>query len=48
MFHLQIHIVHLKEKYHSLSEALKDRAGLAVLGFFFQVNTFFNMQQNCF
>uniref|UniRef100_A0A3P8VXM8 Carbonic anhydrase n=1 Tax=Cynoglossus semilaevis TaxID=244447 RepID=A0A3P8VXM8_CYNSE len=35
-FPMEIHIVHLKEKYHSLSEALKDRAGLAVLGFFFQ------------
>uniref|UniRef100_A0A3P8VPH8 Carbonic anhydrase n=1 Tax=Cynoglossus semilaevis TaxID=244447 RepID=A0A3P8VPH8_CYNSE len=47
-FPMEIHIVHLKEKYHSLSEALKDRAGLAVLGFFFQVNTFFNILNDYF
>lgn len=35
-----MHIVHIKEKYASLSEAVKDRAGVAVLGFFFQVILF--------
>lgn len=32
-----MHIVHIKENYPSISEALKDRTGVAVLGFFFQV-----------
>lgn len=32
-----MHIVHIKEKYATISEALKDRTGLAVLGFLFQV-----------
>lgn len=35
-----MHIVHIKEEYASLSEALNDRAGVAVLGFFFQVVLF--------
>ncbi|XP_011606861.1 carbonic anhydrase 4b [Takifugu rubripes] len=33
---MEMHIVHIKEKYPSISEALKDRTGVAVLGFFFQ------------
>jgi len=32
-----MHIVHIKEEYDSLSQALKDRTGVAVLGFFFEV-----------
>ena len=37
---LQMHIVHIKEGYNSLSEAVRDRTGVAVLGFFFQVILF--------
>lgn len=32
-----MHIVHIKEQYASLSQAVTDRTGVAVLGFFFQV-----------
>lgn len=35
-----MHIVHIKEKYSSLSQALRDSTGVAVLGFFFQVISF--------
>lgn len=38
--HLQMHIVHMKEEYSSLSEAVKDSTGVAVLGFLFQVTHF--------
>uniref|UniRef100_A0A3Q3X1T4 Carbonic anhydrase n=1 Tax=Mola mola TaxID=94237 RepID=A0A3Q3X1T4_MOLML len=37
-FPMEMHIVHIKEEYASLSQALKDSAGVAVLGFFFQVS----------
>ncbi|GAA6225783.1 carbonic anhydrase 4-like [Lates japonicus] len=32
----EMHIVHIKEEYDSLSQAVSDRTGVAVLGFFFQ------------
>ena len=32
-----MHIVHIKERYDSLDEAVTDRTGVAALGFFFQV-----------
>ncbi|XP_056138772.1 carbonic anhydrase 4b [Lampris incognitus] len=35
-FPMEMHIVHIKEEYKSLSQALKDPNGVAVLGFFFQ------------
>ncbi|XP_058489006.1 carbonic anhydrase 4b [Solea solea] len=35
-FPMEMHIVHIKEEHNSLSQAVKDRAGVAVLGFFFQ------------
>lgn len=35
-----MHIVHIKEEYESLSQAVRDRTGVAVLGFFFQVILF--------
>lgn len=35
-----MHIVHIKEKYNSLSEAIGDGTGVAVLGFFLQVILF--------
>lgn len=35
-FPMEMHIVHIKEEYASLPQAVKDRAGVAVLGFFFQ------------
>lgn len=34
-----MHIVHIKQQYNSLSEALKDKSGVAVLGFFYQVSS---------
>ncbi|KAM9852881.1 carbonic anhydrase 4b [Aulostomus maculatus] len=35
-FPMEMHVVHIKEPYSSLSQALRDPAGVAVLGFFFQ------------
>ncbi|XP_040902738.1 carbonic anhydrase 4b [Toxotes jaculatrix] len=35
-FPMEMHIVHVKEEYTSLSQASRDRTGVAVLGFFFQ------------
>lgn len=35
-----MHIVHIKEEYDSLSQALRDPRGVAVLGFLFQVILF--------
>ncbi len=33
----QLHIIHIKEKYGSLGEALNDSTGVAALAFFFKV-----------
>ncbi|XP_061538223.1 carbonic anhydrase 4b [Phycodurus eques] len=33
---MEMHIVHIKEQYTSLSQAVRDPAGVAVLGFFFE------------
>uniref|UniRef100_A0AAQ6IEF6 Carbonic anhydrase n=1 Tax=Anabas testudineus TaxID=64144 RepID=A0AAQ6IEF6_ANATE len=35
-FPMEMHIVHIKEEYSSLSQAVTDQAGVAVLGFFFE------------
>ncbi|XP_037630424.1 carbonic anhydrase 4b [Sebastes umbrosus] len=35
-FPMKMHIVHIKEEYKSLSQAVRDRTGVAVLGFFFE------------
>ncbi|XP_060901701.1 carbonic anhydrase 4b [Labrus mixtus] len=35
-FSMEMHIVHIKEEYSSVSQALRDPTGVAVLGFFFQ------------
>ncbi|KAM6933307.1 carbonic anhydrase 4b [Xenentodon cancila] len=35
-FPMEMHIVHIKEEYSSLFQAVRDRSGVAVLGFFFQ------------
>lgn len=44
-----MHIVHIKEEYESLSQAVKDREGVAALGFFFQVIFFvYHGQQMCY
>lgn len=43
-FNLQLHIVHMSEKYTSLSDALKDPSGVAVLGFFYEVSLQNNTQ----
>ncbi len=33
----QLHIVHMKQRYNRLEDALKDPSGIAVLGFFYEV-----------
>ncbi|XP_028840687.1 carbonic anhydrase 4a [Denticeps clupeoides] len=35
---MELHIVHMKQKFSSLSEALQDPTGVAVLGFFYEVS----------
>lgn len=35
---MEIHFVHIKDKYSSINDALKDKEGLAVVGLFFQVS----------
>uniref|UniRef100_A0A3Q3NIZ8 Carbonic anhydrase n=1 Tax=Labrus bergylta TaxID=56723 RepID=A0A3Q3NIZ8_9LABR len=37
-FSMEMHIVHIKEEYSSVSQALRDPTGVAVLGFFFQIS----------
>uniref|UniRef100_A0A667ZJ80 Carbonic anhydrase n=1 Tax=Myripristis murdjan TaxID=586833 RepID=A0A667ZJ80_9TELE len=37
-FPMELHIVHMKERYTNLSVALSDPYGVAVLGFFYEVN----------
>ncbi|KAG5284144.1 hypothetical protein AALO_G00023420 [Alosa alosa] len=39
---MELHIVHMKEKYSSLGDALKDPSGVAVLGFFYEPSTAVN------
>ncbi|XP_043076737.1 carbonic anhydrase IV c isoform X2 [Puntigrus tetrazona] len=41
---MELHIVHIKEKYGSLGEALNDSTGVAALAFFFEVTTGQNKQ----
>lgn len=36
--YLQLHIVHMKQHYTDLATALADPEGVAVLGFFYEVN----------
>lgn len=45
-FPMELHIVHIKEEYDSLSEAVRDRAGVAVLGFFFKESKSANKNYN--
>ncbi|XP_073349162.1 carbonic anhydrase 4b [Pagrus major] len=45
-FPMEMHIVHIKEEYNSLSEAARDRTGVAVLGFFFQESKSANKKFN--
>ncbi|KAJ8280834.1 hypothetical protein GJAV_G00059650 [Gymnothorax javanicus] len=35
---MEVHIVHMKQEYSSLVEALRDPAGVAVLGFFYETS----------
>ncbi|XP_034557405.1 carbonic anhydrase 4b [Notolabrus celidotus] len=35
-FSMEMHVVHIKEEYETVSQALRDHTGVAVLGFFFQ------------
>ncbi|KAJ8403843.1 hypothetical protein AAFF_G00347110 [Aldrovandia affinis] len=39
---MELHIVHVKQKYSSLAEALLDPTGVAVLGFFYETSTSVN------
>ncbi|XP_026051610.1 carbonic anhydrase 4-like isoform X2 [Carassius auratus] len=41
---MELHIVHIKEKYASLGDALSDSEGVAALAFFFEVTSFPNKQ----
>ncbi|KAK0144771.1 Carbonic anhydrase 4 [Merluccius polli] len=43
-FAMEMHIVHIKEEYETLSQALADGSGVAVLGFFFQESPTSNKQ----
>ncbi|XP_074535664.1 carbonic anhydrase 4b [Halichoeres trimaculatus] len=41
-FSMEMHVVHIKEEYNTVSQALRDPTGVAVLGFFFQESEFAN------
>ncbi|XP_062868224.1 carbonic anhydrase IV c, partial [Trichomycterus rosablanca] len=43
---MEVHIVHIKEQYETLKQAMEDQEGLAVLGFFFEVSSDENQQFN--
>ncbi|XP_030648927.1 carbonic anhydrase 4a [Chanos chanos] len=45
---MELHIVHMKEKYSSLTDALKDRTGVAVLGFFYEESSSTNRRYDDF
>ncbi|XP_076591852.1 carbonic anhydrase 4b [Chaetodon auriga] len=45
-FPMEMHIVHIKEEYDSLFQAVKDPAGVAVLGFFFEESSSENKKFN--
>ncbi|KAI1902887.1 hypothetical protein AGOR_G00020940 [Albula goreensis] len=45
---MELHIVTMKEKYTSLSNALADRTGVAVLGFFYEESSRSNKQYDAF
>ncbi|XP_029302681.1 carbonic anhydrase 4b [Cottoperca gobio] len=45
-FPMEMHIVHIKDEYNSLAEAGGDRAGVAVLGFFFEESKSANKKFN--
>ncbi|CAB1348963.1 unnamed protein product, partial [Coregonus sp. 'balchen'] len=40
----ELHIVNIKEEYNSLADALKDPAGVGVLGFFYELAAFSQLQ----
>jgi carbonic anhydrase len=42
-FPMEMHIVHRKQSYGSVQEALNHSDGLSVLAFFFQVSTFLSL-----
>uniref|UniRef100_A0A8B9I1D5 Carbonic anhydrase IV c n=1 Tax=Astyanax mexicanus TaxID=7994 RepID=A0A8B9I1D5_ASTMX len=41
----KVHIVHIKEEYSTLKEAMNDSVGVAALGFFFEVTLLGNMEK---
>ncbi|KAL6470077.1 hypothetical protein MHYP_G00211960 [Metynnis hypsauchen] len=41
---MEVHIVHIKQQYNTLSEAMNDPVGVAALGFFFEVSPHENRQ----
>lgn len=45
---MELHIVHMKDKYTSLGDALKDPTGVAVLGFFYEAATATNKNYDPF
>ncbi|XP_026099934.1 carbonic anhydrase 4 [Carassius auratus] len=45
---MELHIVHMKQRYDRLEDALKDPSGVAVLGFFYEESTSTNKKYNEF
>ncbi|XP_056308449.1 carbonic anhydrase 4a [Danio aesculapii] len=45
---MELHIVHMKQKYIRIEDALKDPSGVAVLGFFYEVSSSTNRKYDLF
>ncbi|XP_076835935.1 carbonic anhydrase IV c [Brachyhypopomus gauderio] len=45
-FPMELHIVHIKEKYNNLNETMNDSTGIAVLGFLYEISPEENQQFN--
>ncbi|XDV21624.1 hypothetical protein PO909_026694, partial [Leuciscus waleckii] len=45
---MELHIVHMKDKYNRLEDALKDPSGIAVLGFFYEESSSSNKKYDLF
>ncbi|MBN3313060.1 CAH4 anhydrase, partial [Atractosteus spatula] len=43
---MELHIVHIKETYKTVNEAMKDKSGIAVLGFFYEESSTENPNYN--
>uniref|UniRef100_A0A8C2K5L1 Carbonic anhydrase n=1 Tax=Cyprinus carpio TaxID=7962 RepID=A0A8C2K5L1_CYPCA len=45
---MELHIVHMKQRYNRLEDALRDPSGVAVLGFFYEVSSSANKKYDLF